>query len=371
MIQKPNSQILMDQIDETIQNVKDIKNTIKETTRQIETKLSILDAYHTIALQTLSGINKIEEKVREKDTVVFSIDQTKIVGGAYEQYGQTIHPKLANLSDQVFNFMTDTGPLFKDNVSVSFIYDKTTVTNGISNTETVTDTKYEYCNILKHEEDPTKLDVFQFFPVSHIQMVVEIKPGNLIGNTVCNMIELCPYLPGTFSINEIRIWTIDQYLSQQLEDPADITITGNFTNVGPERIKLDAAYQIFRIEFDITIQEQENGFPFGIRHIYFYNAKMDTANSYAVVKIERDGYISSLGDSVTILTPDRKVKYLHHMYGNQIGHEIEYYAIYENDMLQVKLDPDAQLARNMTTFYVKIPLFEPIMAITFNNVTVR
>ena len=35
--------------------------------------------------------------------------------------GHTIHPQMAGLSDQMFNFITNTGPLFKDNATVTFI----------------------------------------------------------------------------------------------------------------------------------------------------------------------------------------------------------------------------------------------------------
>ena len=368
MRKKDNSLILTQKIDDVVQGVQDIKDEIATIKKQMETKLSILNTYYATTLSVLNDIGNIEDKTREKDSVVFAIDQDKIVDGYYSSYGQTIHPKLAGLSDQVFNFLTSTGPLFKDNASVTFYYEEETVQDGESTTEDVSDYRYEYCNMLKHETDPTKKDVFKYFPTNHICMAVEIQPANLVGNTSCNMIEICPYLPGTFSIDEIRIWTIDQYFSQQLDSlDANIVTVRSLPNVGQERILLDTTYQIYRIEFDITLQQLENGYPFGLRHLYFYNAKMDTANSYVTVEISKNGYITSLGQSVTIRKPDGTSTYRNGAYTKN-DNEIEYYAAFENNTLQGRLQPDTIIARNLTKFYAKIPLFEPICAITFNYI---
>jgi len=360
MIQKPNSLELMDAIDETVQNVRDIKNDLASLESQMDVKLNILNSYFQIALDKLADFNEIEEKTRDIDTFVFSLDKAKIAGGVYSSYGQTIHPKLAGLSDQMFNFLTNSGPVFKDNVTVTFLYDKTNTDGTIEN---VTDYKYEYCNVLKHESDPSKKDVFQTFAQDQITMRVEMKPSNLIGNTQCNLIEICPYLPGTFRIDQVRIWTIEQYLSQDLDIPTVPNVT--YENVGQERILLNDTYQIYRIEFDITITEEKNGFPFGLRHLYFYNAQMDTENSYVIVEIKKDSYIESVGENVVVVTPEGRTTYGADVYG------IEYYAIYENNVLQGQLLPNTPLARNLTSVYAKIPVREPLKAVIFKDIYTR
>ena len=376
MIQKPNSLTLMNQIDEAVQDIKDIKNDITAVKEQIETKLGILNTYYKAATNMLSSLeSQIKEKAREQDTVVFAIDQNKIVSNErYGIYGQTIHPYIIGLPDQVFNFMTSSGALFKDNVSVTFSYEKTTVINGESSVETVSDHKDQYSDMLRHETDSSKKDVFFCFPVPNITMTVEIKPGNLIGNTNCNMIEICPYLPGTFTINKIRIWTIDQYLSKQLDD-IDATdlpnMSGNYPLIGSERIMLPDTYQIYRVEFDIMLHYMDEGYPFGLRHLYFYDAKADRADSYVIVKIDKDDYINSLGSSVTLYTPSGNQVCDVDAYGSGTSQKIEFYAAYENGLLQIPLQAGTSLPRNITSFYAKIPVFESIKAITFNDITTR
>lgn len=360
MIQKPNSLELMDAIDRTVQHVQDIKNDLTSLESQMDVKLNILNSYFQIALDKLADFNEIEEKVRDIDTVVFSLDQTKIKGGSYSAYGQTIHPKLAGLSDQMFNFLTNSGPVFKDNVTVTFLYEKT---NDDGAAETVTDYQYEYCNLLKYESDPSKKDVFKTFTQNQVTMRVEMKPSNLIGNTQCNLIELCPYLPGTFTIDQVRIWTIEQYLSQDFDVP--LSPDAIYENVGQERILLPDTYQIYRIEFDITITEEKNGYPFGLRHLYFYNAQLDTENSYVIVEIKKDDYIESIGNNVVIVTPEGRTAYKPDVYG------IEYYAIYENGVLQGQILPNTPLARNLTSVYAKIPVREPLKAVIFKDIYTR
>ena len=373
MIQQENSLVLMNQIDSMQKDIKDIKQTTVLLEEQIKTKLAILDTYEAITTSMLASIEDIEEKTRTQDSIVFALDTDRFLGDAFSFYGHTIHPQLAGLSDQMFNFLTSTGPLFKDNVSVSFSYDINTMENGEQVSKTVTDKKYQYCDLLKYETDDSKQDVFQIFPTNQIKMTVELNPTNLIGNTQCNMIEICPYLPGTFTINEIRGWTIEQYLSGELTDEMIVANpplqAGPYVNVGPERICLDNTYQLYRIEFDITIHTENTevqGYPFGLRHLYFYNAKMDKQNSYVIGVIKKDKYVNTIGDSVTVTTPEGKKPYQ-----PTEDDDLKFYAVYENGMLQGKLTVGSPLARNLKTIYVKIPIKESIKAITFNNIQTR
>ena len=369
MIKKENSQTLMDQIDTTIQSIADIKQDMAILEKQISTKLNILQAYTQLAGSITGAIQDIEEKTRIQDTIVFMLDNDNIIGGAYSMYGHTIHPQMAGLSDQMFNFITNTGPLFKDNATVTFEYETTKVEDNTSTSETVTDYQYQYCDMLKHEADPSKKDVFKTFPVNHIKMIVELRPTNLIGNTYCNLLEVCPYLPGSFTINKINVWTLEQYLSgQEMDELSAIEINQDdnpYVNVGPERISLGQTYQIWRAEFDITINigTEYDGYPFGLRHLYFYHAKMDTQNSYIICKIHKDSYIDKLPTSEVITTPSGKKIF---------REECLYYAAFENNTLQVPLkNTQERQARNLKDIYIYIPIKEPIKAITFDHFITR
>ena len=369
MIKKENSRMLMDRIDATIQDIANIKQDMALLEKQMSTKLSILQAYTQLAGSIAGAIEDIEEKAKTQDTVVFMLDKDNIIGGAYSMYGHTIHPQMAGLSDQMFNFITDTGPLFKDNATVTFEYETTEVENNTSVTKTVQDCEYQYCDLLKHEADPSKKDVFKTFPVNHIKMTVALRPTNLIGNTYCNLLEICPYLPGSFTINKINVWTLEQYLSGQEMDEFNAEEINSddspYVNVGPERISLDKTYQIWKAEFDITINvgTEYDGYPFGLRHLYFYNAQMDTQNSYIICKIHKDNYIDKLPTSEIISTPSGKKIF---------REECLYYAAFENNTLQVPLkNTQERQARNLKDIYIYIPIKEPVKAITFDHFITR
>lgn len=365
---------MIEQTKDTAQYVCDELEKIKKKT---ETKLAILNTCYAVANRTLNALeNEIQTKTRAEDTIVFALDKDKIAGNrvvdsqGYTQYGQTAHASFISLPAQVCNILTDTGPIFKDNASVSFITEQ----SG----EEVDDYSYSYANILRHEADPDKEDVFHTFPVSHVTLRVEIKPSLLIGNSSCNLIELCPYLPGTFAISEIRVWTMDQYLSNDLEAPA-FTTPGSvsYQNMGAARIYIDpvghTTFSLYRIEFDLVIQQQENGYSFGLKHLYFYNANMDTANSYVIVKIEKDGYVSSVGQTITAVSPEGPTTVQPESYYPDDDPEnyIRFYMFYENGSLQNEISRSAAIARNITSFYAKVPLFRPIKAISFNGVKTR
>lgn len=367
MTQRMNSKDLMDQIDRTVKSVAMIRDDLADLQQQTETKIAILNTYEQVANSVLASIrSEIVEKDRTESMVIFGLDidnPDKVKGGSYSFYGQTIHPKLAKLPEHVFNFITGINrPLYKDNGSVSFIVDDTE------------DYKYEYCNILKEDADPTKKDVFKAFDAnrSAFTLAVEVLPSKLVGNSRCNMIEIDPYLPGTFDITQIRIWTMQQYLSQDLDTAAHVIDT-EYKNVGAQRIILDDTYQIYRIEFDIRLHmPTETGNYFGLRHLYLYRADMDMENSYVILAFHKDDYIRSPGNSITVRTGGRIFTGTPKMYRGAANYPCpEYYMIYENNTLQAPLDPDNEIARNITEFYVKFPLFEPVRSVIINDIVTR
>ena len=362
MIKQMNSKELMDEIDRTVDAVDKIRYDLLEMERQIETKLAIINIYENVANTMLASLqDNIIETGRNDATIIFGLDldnTEKVLSGSYSYYGQTIHPKFVRLPDQVCNFITgDNMPLFKDNATVSFINDGTE------------DYQYEYCNILRDEADPAKQDVFKQFDNNMFTLAVQMLPSKLVGNSQCNMIEIDPYLPGTFDIRQIRIWTMQQYLSQDMTVP-DYTSNVEYLNVGPQRIILDTTYQLYRIEFDIELHMPAGiGNYFGLRHLYFYHAAMDRENSYIILRFKKDRYITSPGNSMTIQEVDRTItRQLEEYRWKDETPCPEYYMIYENNTLQSPLSPNSNIARNITEFYVRFPVFNAIRSVSANDI---
>lgn len=355
MINKQNSLELMEKFNKIVTNEEDIMNKMDTINDVMEKKLSIINAFNQYSADELSLL-KITEKMKSEDLVVFGLDGAKygltsysIAGGTYGKFGQTIHPIFTKLPDQIFNFMTSSGPLFKDNAIVKFIKDGKE------------DYSYKYCNILKYENDVSKEDVFDFETNDTLTLSVQVNTANPVNGTKCNMIELCPYLPGSFDITDMRIWTMDQYHKNDLDTGADWPNSNNkitIKNVGAERIYLNETIDIYKIEFDIKINYAKDGYPFGFRHIYFYDADMDIKNSYVVVEVNRNDYINSINEDVEIITPYAARKSKLETEG------IEFYMFYENNTLQNKIE--GSISRNLNTVYAKIPVNESLLGIRFD-----
>jgi hypothetical protein len=193
-------------------------------------------------------------------------------------------------------------------------------------------------------------------------MAVQINVGNIVGGTNFNMIEFVPYLPGSFNINQIRIYTIDQYLKQDMILP-DRILSDKIKNVGMTRIALDNIYQLYRIEFDIEVTYQDNGYPFGLKHLYFYNYASDTESDFLALEVDMEDYIDSVGEGIKIVTAYDTIETTSSKYG------IEYYLFYDNGVFQTPLSNP--IARNITKFYAKIPLKQPLVGIEFLEISLR
>ena len=350
MIEKLNSLEMMDKFNNALSDIQNLNNDLDDVKNKMETKLAILNTANMYSSQLLQNLNVADDKTL-KNRIIFNYSPDKIRGGQYSSYGLTYHASPVKMPVNIFNLLTETGPIYKDNAIVEFYTD-----------EEDKDYRYQYSNILKHESDVTKEDVFKTFDSDTITMVVQVNAGNLSGGTAFNMIEFCPYLPGSFNIEEIRLYTIDQYYTQDMEVPAR-TISNPLEDVGCIRYSLGDKYQLYRIEFDIKINYQFNGYPFGLRHLYFLETDADTENDYMVVEVDMKDYIESVGEDIKIIKPDSDLDTTASNYG------VEYYLFYDNGALQTPLNNP--IARNITSFFAKIPLKEPIIGIEFKNIILR
>lgn len=349
MIEKKNSLQVMELIKNSAERVSSIEDSIKNVENKIESKLKIINTYNKYLNDMFDSINLLGSSIKN-NKIVYALNRSSLVGGNYDIYGSTIHAAFVKLPENIFNFITETGPLYKDNATVKII----------QNDEE--QYKYNFCNILKHESDKTKEDVFHSFVDNTLTVSIEVNMGNLIGGTDFNIIEICPYLGGSFDITQIRLYTVEQYLTQDLTVPAK-RITDCIKNVTPCRILLDKKYSLYKIEFDIQINYNDQGFPFGIRHIYFLNADMDRENAYVIAKISNDNYIASIGENIietTIYSENRT---------NLHDKAVELYMFYDNNVLQNKIS--GPITRNIKEFFAKIPIYNESIALEFKEIKTR
>ena len=155
------------------------------------------------------------------------------------------------------------------------------------------------------------------------------------------------------------------YNGRELENGTNLPFA---QNVGNCRISLGETQQLYSIEIDLHLLfEDSTSFPFGLRHLYFLNTAADTSSDYIIVEVEADDYIESIGKGIKLYTSNGDIDdtYTSETYG------VEYYMFYSNGSLSNPIDPNTNIARNIKSFFAKIPLKQPLIGIEFTEIALR
>ena len=370
--EKPNSLEIMEQFYKAQSDIKNMNSEIERVKNKMNTKLSIINSINAYTASLEKSILKAGNKT-SSNRIIFAHNTDKLVGGRFDAFGQTVHAKYVQMPVNVFNVLTEAGPLFKDSVKVS-IYPSDDGSEYWS--KHASSCRDSYKNILKHESDKSKEDVFDVFTADRITIEVQLNAGSLIGMSAFDTLEICPYLPGSFDIEEIRLYTMQQYLEQNLISPIyyngreldDGRVLPFAQDVGNCRLSMRETNQLYSIEIDVHINYTDGtGFPFGLKHLYFLKTAADLSSDYIIVKVEADDYIESIGKGIKLYTASGDIDdtYTSESYG------IKYYMFYSGGALDTEIIPDSTIARNIKTFYAKIPLKQPLIGIEFCDVILR
>lgn len=273
--------------------------------------------------------------------------------GIFESYGSVVHPRFLRPPINVFNLMTANGPMFRDDVYVSINGEKTQRSK----------------HILMHDNSPAKSIVFNEYDDDILVLNILTDIGYVLGDTDFNVIELDPYLPGSFDIIKLEIFTDKMNIEQGVEPDFEIE---NMNNVGKTRIVLDRKYPVVEVTFTIRLKfKNHNGkYPFGLKHLYFLNADFDP-NSYVVAKIEKNDFIQTISDEAFLKNQFEKRLISLREEG------IKLYLTNTNGVLEYELPTSRQheqneLARNTKEFYVRVPLqSSAITSVEFSEINTR
>lgn len=369
--EQPNSLQLMEKFNKALEDIDKLNVDCRELQKKMDTKLAIIN---TIGAYTASLENAILNDNNEEtfSRIIFGHNKSALVGGNYDSYGEVLHAKYIQYPTNVFNILTAMGPIFKDNVEVK-IYASD---DGSLDWEEPDDAyQYKYCNILKHESDKSKEDVFETYSTNLITMSITATSEKILGGMRFDTLEICPYLPGSFDIQCIRLYDVDQYYTGDMTLPRAVFYGSGDNNpeeilmkkVGNTRYQLNNSYELYRIEIDFILNYDENGgFPFGLRHLYFYDTAADTASDYVVVEVTTPGYIETIGETVRLFTVDGLKEEI-----SSTEYGIEYFMYYNNGVLDQQIETNTIIARNIKTFFAKIPLTVPVMGIEFPEIILR
>ena len=188
-----------------------------------------------------------------------------------------------------------------------------------------------------------------------------INPNNkmALGISRFNVIEIDPYIYGAYSIKSIEVFSLSEVNGVVSEVP--IKTISSISNIGKIRVILDEKVKFSKVVFyfDLSNMKSFNGkndvvYPFGLRHIHFYEADF-LEDSHVIVPIRANDFIEYIYNKIMI----------YHA-GNPIDTTCEYYDIevytdYINGTLTGKVytSSDAaayRIAKNTKVLYAKIPL---------------
>ena len=347
-IKKMSSQDYNKILEESNQKIQSTSKIIASIKKDIEKKMRI--STHEFEYINNKMDNISYKEVRNGNYAMLSENNR----GLFETYCNVVHPSFKKAPINIFNLKSVNSdiPYFRDEVIVKV--------NGIENDY--------YKSILKDERNLTKEIFFEeYVSVSEIllnketeeskkvnkdtiKIEVEVDKDKIIGSSKFNIIELDPYLYGSFDITKIEVF------GEDFSKP--LTVVESIKNVGKTRILLDTKYLFRKVTFHIEPDYRVNKndeiiIPFGFKHIFFLDADFRN-DSYVIMKFDSDKYIDHVKNGMKVTTPlgefettikEQGIKiYLEDVNGNlQAEHEVT-----EN----IK----KPIARNLKTIYFKAPI---------------
>lgn len=326
-------------------------------TVRLEKDFDALKENNRISEATYDGNILHRKNIFNSNKILF-VDTTKILknNSSYDTYGNCIHPKVIGNIENVLNFNSSVGYIFKPTAVVSI--------NG--------ETSQEFTDVLKHDTIADKLPTFDQYTDNVLTLTIEFPENPIVGSANCNAIELSPFLAGAAVLKTITIITTP---GTQLTN--DAVIMDYNQPLEDTRILFDNIYSIksLTLSFDLTFVNNLGLYPFGLRHIYLYNANFDTERSNIVIRNDYQNLIKYIDDEIVISNQDAdntSNKYsAHKTTCSEQG--IKLYSYYANNNLLYQIethtrDTANQLSRNTKTFYADIPVKKSMYSIEFKKV---
>ena len=352
-IPRISSKELMDVLESSEENMTGLRNNINTIRTELNNKLAVFSNAMEFVSSSIGSINEYILQKQSVDITTIIPAEMEAEAGKFVSFGSCVHPAYTSLPTNVFNFMSATGPIFKNNANI-YIDGENAV---------------EHLPMLMHDAIKGKGTAFSEFEEQDITLRIEINPNDLYGATTANTIELLPYIPGSFDIKQIRLFSMQDFRTKS--SVASVIINNTMPRVGTERIILPKTIDVYACEIDIHLlfKNSAGKYPFGFKHLYFLNANYNQ-NSHILLKLRRDKYIDWISDDIVV----------HDQYGVRdttcTEEGIEIYAAYSNGNLGYEVTPTRgiqqnTIAKNVKELYIAIPLTVSLKSIKFKEIGER
>lgn len=351
---KLSSRDLMSLLDNTYSRISTMEENIASLKLNLDSRLSVIrnmQEYENKKMTDLADLIENGKWIEQANKIVLA--NANIISGQYNIFGSSVHPAFLKDPIDILNYKTVNGYAFKDNAIVSI-------------NETA---KPKYIGALQHDSILDQDICFEEFDTPNLEIEIKINPGKLLGSTNFNLIELVPFIPGSFDISNIEVYSLQGYYMDDMTP--DSSITNTIHNVGATRILIDRTITMYKVKFNVKINyKNRNGaYPFGIKHIYFLNANFNT-DSYIVVKSDQVKYIDIISENLTVVDQTGKVDTTCKEEG------LELFIEWDNG---IGIDPittskginNNPLPRDIKSFYIKYPIKRSTNSIQFNSIELR
>lgn len=375
---KNTSKYFTELVESMQQEYNDLETSIIKQHNSYDKKLEIMNAVLEYSnylnnqmsryIDSLKDGNRINETIFDGETVlkkniynankILFADTNKVLeaNSNYEKYGNCIHPKIVGNLDNLLNFNSAAGYIFKNSATVSI------------NEEV----KEEYIDVLKHDTILNKMPTFYQYSSDTITLTIEFPDNPIVGSATCNAIEISPFLAGASILKNVTIITTP---GTQLSNKA--IVIDYDQPLEDTRILFDNTYSIktMVLNFKLTFVNNLGMYPFGLRHIYLYNANFDTKNSNIVIKNEYKNLIKYINDNIVI--SDQSADEVGNRYSKHnttcSEMDIKLYSYLSNGNLLYPIETHArdivnQISRNTKVFYADIPVRKAMYSIEFLKV---
>lgn len=212
---------------------------------------------------------------------------------------------------------------------------------------------------LKHDTIQGKEYAIQEYDEPDLTVVISPNLKAPLGSLSFNMLEIMPFLPGSFNIEKIEVFSRDNLNISAQE------LSSGIIRTGTQRIILDEKTELGKIVLTIRLlyKNSEGKYLFGLKHLYLLEADFQD-DSYVVVRADRIRNISYIYDDVVLKTQfgtDTQV--------SSTEYGITYYASFDGDLLDQELEVSTPtdlnyLAANIRTVFIRVPVTTSMTALT-------
>ena len=331
-------------------NSQEYNDIFKQAQEKFDTEMLKREKVMSDMLKKLMIINYANEFINNKidriNAGIYYNNKLKVfdknVSGMYSQYGYMVHPKFKTEPIDIFNLkLTDGNSMFKNSLKCKV--------NDIDNEA--------YINLLVNETSVYKEILFEEMIEDKITISYELNSKVSLGTMRFNVIEIDPYISGAYNIDKIEIYTMDSTNAAIKVEPT--IVIEQINEIGKTRIVLDKKTKFTKVifHFSVNFNSEINGiniYPFGLKHIHFYEANFIESSS-VIMPIYSNDYFEYIYNDIVLYSAQGKIETTAEYYN------IEFYTDYEGNTLTGRVYPssDAQayrIIKNTKTLYAKIPL---------------